>query len=178
MYEERDMNAGKPEVFSARAGEDRVKPRRARRPTLTLRQILVPLDFSGKSRQALDFAVPLAEQYGGKISLIHVVEPVYSYPPPGDAGVAVFPARTTTEASKETLAELARKLVPADLLGKIMVRTGRAYLAITAAADELDADIIIIATHGYTGLKHALVGSTAERVVRHAHCPVLTVRRH
>jgi nucleotide-binding universal stress UspA family protein len=178
MQEERNMNAAQQETGPGPANQDRTKSRHDRRPTLTLRRILVPLDFSGKSRQALDFAVPLAEQYGGKISLIHVVEPVYSYPPPGDAGVAVFPARTAAEASRERLVELARELVPPDLLGRTLVRTGRAYLEIVAAADEMDADLIVIATHGYTGLQHALVGSTAERVVRHAHCPVLTVRRH
>ena len=56
------------------------QPANTRSPTLKLRRVLVPLDFSGKSRQALDFAVPLAKQYGEKIFLIRVVEPVHSYP--------------------------------------------------------------------------------------------------
>jgi glycine betaine transporter len=56
------------------------------------------------------------------------------------------------------------------------VRIGKAYNEIVAAAKVSCADLIVIATHGYTGLKHALLGSTAERVVRHAHCPVLVVR--
>jgi universal stress protein A len=172
------MNTAQEETVSAVADGDAAESRRARRLVLTLRQILVPLDFSGKSRQAFHFAVPLAERYGGMISLIHVVEPLYGYPPPGGTEGVVFPIRSAAVSSREKLGALARELVPPDLLGQTIVRTGSAYLEIVAAADELDADLIVMATHGCTGLKHALVGSTAERVVRHAHCPVLTVRRH
>jgi nucleotide-binding universal stress UspA family protein len=151
----------------------------AQAATLRLRRILVPLDFSGKSRQALDFAVPLAEQYGGKIFLIHVVEPVYSTAPfPGEMAVAEVNVRPVSEACKKRLLALARELVTPNLLGRTMVRIGRAYLEIIDAADELEADLIALSTHGYTGLKHVFLGSTAEHVVRHAHCPVLTVRRH
>ncbi|MCU0784207.1 MAG: universal stress protein [Verrucomicrobia bacterium] len=151
----------------------------AKAATLKLRRILVPLDFSGKSRQALDFAVPLAKQYGGKVFLLHVVEPPYVYPyHPGEIGVAAVDPRPIAEASKKKLSALARELVPPDVLGKTMVRTGRAYLEIVDAADELGADLIALSTHGHTGLKHVLLGSTAEHVVRHARRPVLTVRRH
>lgn len=146
---------------------------------LSLRRILVPLDFSGKSRQALEVAVPLAELYHAKIFLIHVVEPACAYPyGPGEMSVAVLDSRPIVEASKERLSAIARALVPPKVLGKTLVRDGRAYLEILTAAEELEADVIVIATHGFTGLKHVLLGSTAERVVRHAHCPVLTVRRH
>jgi nucleotide-binding universal stress UspA family protein len=155
------------------------KRRNAQAATLTLRRILVPLDFSGKSRQALDFAVPLAEQYGGKIFLLHVVEPTYSFPPyPGEVGVAAVNTRPIAKAAKEKLSALAAEVVSPDLLGRAMVRVGRAYLEIIAAADELEADLIAMTTHGHTGFKHVFLGSTAEHVVRHAHCPVLTVRRH
>jgi len=154
-----------------RAGKDATK--------FSLRRILVPLDFSGKSRQALEVAVPLAEQYGGKVFLVHVVEPPTTYPY-GAAEMAVAPLnpRPTVEASKGKLSAMARALIPSALFGRALVLTGRAYLEIIAAADELEADLIVIATHGFTGLKHVLLGSTAEQVVRHAHCPVLTVRRH
>ena len=145
---------------------------------LSLRRILVPLDFSGKSRQALEFAVPLAQRYGAKIFLIHVVEPVYSFAPyPGQTGLAAVNPQPVTEASRERLSSLAKQLVPREVLGKPLVRTGRAYHEIVEAADAMAADLIVIATHGHTGLKHVLLGSTAEHVVRHARCPVLTVRR-
>jgi len=138
----------------------------------------VPLDFSGKSRQALDFAVPLAQQYGGKIILIHVVELMPSYPPyPAEMMIAAPSPQPAAKASRETLSDLARQLVPPQLLARTLVRTGRAYREILDAAVEEDVDLIVIATHGYTGLKHVLLGSTTEHVVRYAHCPVLTVRR-
>jgi universal stress protein A len=172
--------SGKPPAISKRAAKvsNRQESIPGRRP-LKLSRILVPLDFSGKSRQALDFAVPLAEEYEGKILLIHVVEPAYTAAPfPGEMGGLAADSRIAVEASKEMLSALARELVPRELFGKTMVRIGPAYHEIIEAADELEADLIVIATHGYTGLKHVLLGSTAERVVRHAHCPVLTVRRH
>ena len=151
----------------------------AKSPTLRLRRILVPLDFSGKSRQAFEFAVPLAGQYGGKIFLLHVVEPAYAYPyGPGEIGVAPLDPRPIVEGAKKRLSAMARELIPPDLLGRTMVRVGRAYLEIIAVAERLDVDLIVITTHGYSGLKHVLLGSTAEHVVRHAPCPVLTVRRH
>jgi nucleotide-binding universal stress UspA family protein len=145
-----------------------------------MRRILVPLDFSGKSRRALDFAIPLARQSKGRIFLLHVVEPVYPLAAfPGEMGIvpAVNP-RPELKPSRARLVGLARKLVPPDLLGKALVRSGRAHFEITAAADELKADLIALSTHGHTGLKHVLLGSTAEQVVRHARCPVLTVRRN
>ena len=71
---------------------------------------------------------------------------------------------------------MANQQMPVKLLADSLVRVGHPYQEITQAAQELKADLIVIATHGYTGLKHILLGSTAERVVRHASCPVLTVR--
>ena len=146
--------------------------------TLSLRRILVPLDFSGKSRQALDFAVPLAQRYGAKIFLIHVVEPLYSFASfPGEMGVAPVNLRPVAEAWKAKLSALAQQLVPREVLGKTMVCSGRAYHKIVEAANAVEADLIVIATHGHTGLRHVFLGSTAEHVVRHARCPVLAVRR-
>ena len=173
------MNAGYQKPLTTSARQESAKPRRAARATLRLRRILVPLDFSGQSRQALAFAVPLAAQYGGRIILVHIVEPSPVYTPyPGEAGLVRVDTRSIEESSEETLTQMAGALVPPELLGKTIVRTGRAYAEIIAAAEELDVDLIVMATHGYTGLKHVLLGSTTEHVVRHAHCPVLTVRRH
>jgi universal stress protein A len=177
-HDERGMKAKQQATLSASKSAGRVESRSAEPTRVRLRRILVPLDFSGKSRQALEFAVPLAEQYGGKIILIHVVEPMPAYPPfPGEVGVAAVNAGPVAEASQKRLAGLARELVPAELLAETTVRHGRAYREIIDAADELGVDLIVIATHGYTGLKHVLLGSTAEHVVRHARCAVLTVRQ-
>ncbi|HXJ76891.1 MAG TPA: universal stress protein, partial [Candidatus Dormibacteraeota bacterium] len=68
--------------------------------------------------------------------------------------------------------------VPRGMVEKVLVRFGRSFHEIADAARTRKADLIIISTHGYTGLKHALLGSTTERVVRHAHCPVLVVRQN
>ena len=147
--------------------------------TLKLRRILVPMDFSGQSRRALDFAVPLARDHGGKILLLHVVEPVYPIAAyPAEMGAMPVNPPPRIKPSKAKLLALAQKLVPAELLERTIVRTGRAHLEITAAARELKADLIALSTHGRSGLKHVLLGSTAEQVVRRAHCPVLTVRRN
>lgn len=151
--------------------------KRKRRPSLRARRILVPLDFSGKSRQALEYAIPLAELSGGKISLLHVLPPAYV---PGEASFAYLPVDTPgLEAEvKKRLRTVADELIPEGMLDKLFVRTGTPYHEIVAAARRHKADMIVISTHGNSGITRVLLGSTAERVVRHASCPVLTVRRH
>ena len=78
--------------------------------------------------------------------------------------------------AKRTLDGVARREVAENLLKETKVSVGRPFQEITDAARNLKVDLIVIATHGYTGLKHTVLGSTAERVVRYAPCPVLTVR--
>ncbi len=141
---------------------------------LALRRILVPLDFSGKSRQALRFAIPLAQRYGARISLVHAVEhPVY----PEAFGSLAIDVVTPGQAAQARMAEMAARMLPAGLAGETIVCYGSASGNICASADDLNADLIVISTHGRTGLSRGLLGSTAERVVRYAHCSVLTVRR-
>ena len=83
----------------------------------------------------------------------------------------------TKEAAKGRLETLSRQArIPARMLEKLLVRFGTPFAEIADAARSLKVDLIILTTHGYTGLKHVFMGSTAERVVRHAPCPVLTVR--
>ena len=140
----------------------------------SIRSILVPIDFSETSTAALRYAVQLAEDYGADISLLHVVEPEY-YNCLSDL---TFSKSTITfvEAATLRLAKLAKEEVPSSVLVRPWVQIGSPYEEITTAAKILNADWIVIATHGYTGFCHALLGSTAERVVRHAQCPVLVVR--
>jgi nucleotide-binding universal stress UspA family protein len=140
-----------------------------------LKSILVPIDFSEFSRRALEYALPLAEKFGAKVILIHVVEPAF-YPD------NVIPAETeklnTIMASEgqKMLDQLGAEKIKPDIKSKKIVASGRPYNEIIHAAISLHADLIIMATHGYTGLKHMLMGSTAEQVIRHAPCPVLVVR--
>jgi nucleotide-binding universal stress UspA family protein len=140
-----------------------------------LRNILVPVDFSEPSKKALSYALRFAKQNGGKITLLHVIEPVAIYSDvvlPAIMGADLWP----TEAKKAFRKLCRREHADAHLIRSMLIRKGTAHKEITDAARELEADLIIIATNGYTGLAHVLLGSTTERVVRHAPCPVLVVR--
>lgn len=157
------------------AARSRKRPANARK--LKISRILVPVDFSEASIKGLEYALWLAELMKAKINLIHVIEPVYvasTYP-----STAYVPQYSEAEekANQKRLGELAKKSIPSNLYEKSIIRMGVPYHAITEAAQSLKADLIVITTHGRTGLSHVLMGSTAERVVRHAPCPVLTVRR-
>ena len=141
-----------------------------------IKSILVPIDFSATSEKALRYAVRMAEQFGSRITLLNVVQPVAT------ADFAYHPLMLEMDKAKDSakarLDTLCRKLiVPSRLIERTLVRYGTPFAEIAAAAKSLKVDLIILTTHGYTGLKHVLLGSTAERVVRHAPCPVLTVRQ-
>jgi nucleotide-binding universal stress UspA family protein len=141
-----------------------------------IKSILVPLDFSAPSRKTLDYAVAFARQFKAKLTLLHVVEPVAT------PDFAAFPLTMDDDesmaASKKQLEKVMKAArIPPGLVDKILVRFGRSFHEITEAARTRKVDLIIISTHGYTGLKHALLGSTTERVVRHASCPVLVMRQ-
>ena len=144
-------------------------------PLVTLKEILVPIDFSDCSKQALQAAVPFARQFGAELELVHVVSPYYAFDPNGLSDYPEFEPRLV-ESAKNCLDELARSVATPEVAVKTHVRCGRPATEIVEAAREAGADLIIISTHGYSGLKHVLLGSTAENVVRHASCPVLTVR--
>lgn len=147
-------------------------------PSRAFRHILVPLDYSGLARQALLCAVPLARKHRAKISLVHVAQsPVVMRTTP-DGGL-VMPANTAklVSVAKTQLNELATKLLPDALRGRMIVREGNPAAEVVATAKSLNADLIVLSTNGRSGLSRVLLGSTAERILRHAHCPVLTVRR-
>lgn len=147
-------------------------------PPLAIHKILVPIDFSVCSLQALDYAMGFAERFKAVIVLLHVVEPTV-HP---DNYLNVAPAldesnQNLVEIGRERLEALAQERIAERLTAETLVRMGRAYSEIPDTAKALGADLIIIATHGYSGLKHVLLGSTTEKVIRTASCPVLTVRQ-
>lgn len=142
-----------------------------------LKKIVVPTNFSACSQKALQYALPFAEEFGARIVLVHVVEPVFvpenlllAAPELPELGA------TMVTHARNKLARISTQTVPAAIKVDLIVRVGRPYQEIIEAARAEDADLIVIATHGYTGVKHVFMGSTAERVVRHSPCPVLTVR--
>jgi universal stress protein A len=143
-------------------------------PPLNIRNIVVPVDFSENATEAVKSASELAVQFGARITLIHVIEP-----PPFMSGYETLPYKVSEkqlELTAETeLEALAVRFVDLSVETKRVLRKGKAYQEIVDAAKELKADLVVLSTHGYTGLKHSLLGSTAERVVRHARCPVLVL---
>ena len=146
--------------------------------TLQFRRIMVPTDFSPHAAKALDYVRALAQPSGAEVVLVHVIEPAvipdnFGIVPPAYEEMTAVLAST----AEEKLNQLAAELAASCGAVKTVVRTGRAPWEVVRLAEDVGADLIIITTHGYTGLKHALLGSTAELIVRHAPCPVLTIRR-
>lgn len=144
---------------------------------LELRQILVPLDFSAHAMKALHYATGFARLSGAKLILLHVTEPIVY---PSDFGYVPLPPNTLEENfqrdARDRLEAVAAEQAKAGVTCEVALRLGKPYHEIAAAAREHQVDLVVITTHGYTGLTHVLLGSTAERVVRHAPCPVLVVR--
>jgi nucleotide-binding universal stress UspA family protein len=141
-----------------------------------IRRILCPTDFSKPSLAALQYAADLGRRLGAELVLIHAIPPP-AYPTARFAALSGFPdllqeIRRRAHASMDQT----RATVGAELQVKTIVREGTPHDEILAVAADQQCDLIVIATHGFTGLKHALLGSTAERVVRLSPIPVLTVR--
>jgi len=131
-------------------------------PRMHIERILVPIDFSTNSMHALAAALSLTQRFGAELLLLHVVEPVYAAEP----NMASADLTTLLDAQERTADER---------LGRILVECGVPAQVIMEVARRTATDLIVIATHGRTGLSRMLIGSVAERVVRRAGCPVLTV---
>jgi nucleotide-binding universal stress UspA family protein len=143
---------------------------------VTITRILVPTDFSVDANAALTYALELARKFDAPVHLLHVVED------PLAAGMWSSEIYTAEIAGlqvnlKRDAEERLRRSVPDDA-GTVSteVRTGSAATQIIQAARETNADLIVMGTRGRTGVAHVIMGSVAERVVRLAPCPVLTLR--
>jgi nucleotide-binding universal stress UspA family protein len=142
-----------------------------------INKILVPIDFSDYSKNALRYAAEFAKQFDAKMYLIYVIEPVI-YPADFSMGQVAIPS-TDMDLSKraeEELQNLVKSFIDPTLEVETLIKTGKPFVEINETAKENNIDLIIIATHGHTGVEHMLFGSTAEKVVRKAPCPVLTLR--
>lgn len=146
-----------------------------RLPAFQLRKILVPLDFSECSRKALAYAIPLAKQFDAALILLNVVEPCY---PTGDVmGLdAAFVTDQARQAAGKEMALWLKDEIPQGIQAQSVVRIGSPYDEIVHVAESMALDLIVLSTHGRTGIKHVVLGSITEKVVRHANCPVLVVR--
>lgn len=138
--------------------------------------ILCPTDLSERAEAAIDYACELANKLGATLHLVHVLGvPMMGVP---ELGMALTSATIDTMVVEQQTAldDLARSKAPKCQIGQAVLRTGEARDVINQTAKELGADLIVIGTHGRTGVARVLLGSVAESIVRTAPCPVLTVR--
>lgn len=145
---------------------------------IEIARILHPTDFSAPSKHAMYYALAFAREFKAKLYVLHVIEEI--------TGAAYFDVLQTPPLAQlmddiEAQARSAlEELLPEDVRRGVetesLIRKGVPFLEIIRCADEVKADVIVCGTHGRTGLKHALFGSVAEKVVRKASCPVLSVR--
>jgi len=163
--------------------------RRARCPVLTVREqkepqkiealehILVPLDFSEHSRNALAYAKNIAAAYAARLHLLHVVEGSihpYFYSLGKSSILDLYPE--VEPRSRQELEKMFREVEGPEVEMELHVIAGRANSDILKFAEKKASDLIVIATHGLTGIEHFFIGSTTQKVVRRALCPVFTVK--
>jgi len=139
--------------------------------------ILVPTDFSGLSCEAFSWATLLAQEFKAKIVIVHVISEWAAVDLTAQPG---NPWERVLEREDNAMIESFQSWLQSDIEQTVeaqtLVEVGPAAEGIIEAAKEKDADLIVMTTHGRTGLSHALMGSVTEKVVRQAPCPVLTIR--
>jgi nucleotide-binding universal stress UspA family protein len=144
---------------------------------MEFRHILAPTDFSEYSKTAVASALELAKKFGAKLTILHVVEPppypIEGYVPPNLS--TTFLEDLERQASQD-LAQVVPEAEAANVEVARLVTVGTPYRRIIDTAEAQQVDLIVMATAGRTGFSHLLLGSIAERVVRTASCPVLTIR--
>src|SRR2546423_1202738 len=146
---------------------------------MNIRSILLPTDFSECAECALPYAAQWARVTGARIICLHVIEtlmPPVGYAPVAEPLPAVDMSEQLQQSAERELPKLAEREECAGLDVEEVIAHGEAASEIVRVARERDVDLIVISSHGRTGLGRMLFGSTAESVVRHAHCPVLVVK--
>ena len=141
---------------------------------LTVRTILVPVDFSECSLEALQYGMAIAEMFSARVVVLHVIDAsVFS----SIEGMAVsLPVAEITTTMANRLAEWVQQAGRQGIDITWFVEVGLPFTEISTAIDRHHADLVVMGTHGRTGLGHMMLGSVAERVVQRAPCPVLTVK--
>ena len=135
--------------------------------------VLCPTDFSESSYKALDYALKFARDAGGTLLLVHFVH--VASEPRGVRGEPEKPAQLRQHALDHLREARTARLTSYEKT-EILVEFGDPIVHVPELARRRDADLIVISTHGRTGLKHRLMGSVAENIIRHAPCPVFVVR--
>jgi nucleotide-binding universal stress UspA family protein len=144
---------------------------------LTFNVIVVPTDFSDHSFRALAYAIGLAEKYEASIKVLYVNEPALQVSDMAWVGVDERSLKDEhLKEARRNMDRIIREQIPEELPAEAEVRSGDAVAEIIDYAEVVNADLIVMATHGRSGLSHMLMGSTAEQVIRKALCPVLTLK--
>jgi len=144
---------------------------------MDIRKILVPVDFDQGSNVALANAVELATKLGADLTVLHIWQmPVYGFPVVGTAIPAADLGKTVEESARQALEKMLAQHEGKGVKLEPVLRVGVPWEQILEVANEVGADLIVMATHGRKGLPRALLGSVAEKVVRLSSVPVLTFR--
>jgi nucleotide-binding universal stress UspA family protein len=146
---------------------------------MLMKRILVPVDFSRDSLNAVTYAAEFAKPFGAELLLLYVVEPIYYATPTDPYAVNANVATLIDEQRRlgeERLGRISADLEQKGQHSRTLIKNGSPPQLITDTAESQHVNLIIMATHGRTGLAHMFMGSVAEKVVRTASCPVLTVR--
>jgi nucleotide-binding universal stress UspA family protein len=142
----------------------------------SIQKILVAVDFSEFADSVLDVAVEFAKQLSAELHLVHAFDVRIPLVTPYEVAIPTAFIEEAREAAASKLAALIRKVADDGVTATSHLSEVPAASAIVDLAEELGADLIIMGTRGHTGLKHVLLGSVAERTLRHAPCSVLTVK--
>lgn len=147
-----------------------------KRSVKQFQRILVAVDFSEHANKTVDMAVDLAKQFGAKIDLMHAFDIPIPFVTPYEVAIPDSYMQEARDAAKQKLATLAENIVAEGIEVRTHLAEVPASSAINRVAEEVGADLLVMGTRGNTGLKHVLLGSVAERTLRHAHCAVLIVK--
>lgn len=141
------------------------------------KQILVATDLSSESLSTVRYAAHLAKAQGARLTIVHAPQITALLFPYYDLPIDLMALDTEIEeTARKKLEAWAKRYIKAGIPTRVVVRRGTAHEVICAVAAEMDASVIVMATHGRKGLGHVMLGSVAERVLREAPCPVLVVR--
>jgi len=144
---------------------------------IKIEKILFPTDFSSSAEHALKYALTFATLHKAKLYVLHVITENNA---PNVFGLEIYPVPRDFEKMKEEAEKAMQQLIPIQILKELEVENiivqGIPFVEIIKCAKKYNIDMITISTHGRTGVSHMLMGSTAEKVVRKAPCPVLTVK--
>lgn len=143
---------------------------------IEIKHILFPTDFSDYAANAVLYVIDFAKKFGAKVTVIHVLSPpTYAVTPEFNVDLTKI-QKEVEVASQGRINELMGRLSEEGLDADSLIEIGSPFAEIVKCARDRDVNLIVLATHGHGAVKHMLLGSTAEKVVRKAPCPVLTVR--